>query len=219
MKNIDKLTIKCIIALKEFYTKAEVYNLLRKPKELTATEKIEAAVVAFIDEGKFLEITVADITEKAGVGKSTFYRNYRDKYDVLEQLISGFLERCANIVVRLFIKKDITHKEVLSIIVKAGLRADSELFRANDAVLVSHAVGTKDIRIIEMIHKKVSEICFNMLVEMGMSEEGAAFCTEFFVGANVIYILSNFYKTGKVDFETVELSFKLMEGGLGNEHF
>ena len=59
----------------------------------------------------------------------------------------------------------------------------------------------------------------NVLTEMGMSEEGAAFCAEFFVGANVIYILSNFYKTGKVDFETVELSFKLMEGGLRNEHF
>ena len=191
----------------------------RKSKELSSTEKIEAAVVAFIDEGKFLEITVADIAEKAGVGKSTFYRNYKDKYDVLEQLISDFLERCANIVVRLFIKKDITHKEVLSIIVKAGLRADNELFRAKDVVLVSRAVGTNDIRIIEMIHKKVSEICFNMLTEMGMSEEGAAFCAEFFVGANVIYILSNFYKTGKVDFETVDLSFRLMEGGLHNEHF
>ena len=125
--------------------------MLRKSKELTSTEKIEAAVVAFIDEGKFSEITVADITEKAGVGKSTFYRNYKDKYDVLEQLISGFLERCANIVVRLFIKKDITHKEVLSIIVKAGLRTDNELFRAKDVVLVSRAVGTNDIRIIEMI--------------------------------------------------------------------
>ena len=193
--------------------------MLRKPKELTSTEKIEDAVVAFIDEGKFSEITVADITGKSGVGKSTFYRNYRDKYDVLEQLISGFLERCANIVVRLFIKKDITHKEVLSILLKAQFRMDNELFFAKDAILVSRAVGTKDIRIIEMIHKKVSEICFNMLTEMGMSEEGAAFCTEFFVGANVIYILSNFYKTGKVDFETVELSFKLMEGGLGNEHF
>ena len=65
--------------------------MLRKPKELTSTEKIEAAVVAFIDEGKFSERTVADITEKAGVGKSTFYRNYKDKYDVLERLISGFL--------------------------------------------------------------------------------------------------------------------------------
>jgi hypothetical protein len=53
---------------------------------------------------------------------------------------------------------------------------------------------------------------------MGMSEEEAAFYAEFFVGANVIYILSNFYKTGKIDFETVELSFKLMEGGLHNEH-
>ena len=193
--------------------------MLRKPKELTSTEKIEAAVVAFIDEGKFSEITVADITGKSGVGKSTFYRNYKDKYDVLEQLISGFLERCANIVVRLFIKKDITHKEVLSIFLKAGFRMDNEFFFAKDAVLVSRAVGTKDIRIIEMIHKKVSEICFNMLTEMGMSEEGAAFCAEFFVGANVIYILSNFYKTGKVDFETVELSFKLLEGGLLNEHF
>ncbi len=193
--------------------------MLRKPKELTSTEKIEAAVVAFIDEGKFSEITVADITGKSGVGKSTFYRNYKDKYDVLEQLISGFLERCANIVVRLFIKKDITHKEVLSIIVKAGLRTDNEIFRAKDAVLVLRAVGTNDIRIIEMIHKKVSEICFDKLTESGMSEEGAAFCTEFFVCANLIYILSNFYKTGKVDFETVELSFKLMEGGLRNEHF
>ena len=34
---------------------SRVYNLLRKSENLTSTEKIEAAVVAFIDEGKFSE--------------------------------------------------------------------------------------------------------------------------------------------------------------------
>lgn len=84
--------------LERVYTKAKVYNLLRKPKELASTEKIEAAIVDFIDEGKFSEITVADITEKAGVGKSTFYRYYKDIYEVYGHLVDGFVERCENLI-------------------------------------------------------------------------------------------------------------------------
>ncbi len=75
--------------LERVYTKAKVYNLLRKPKELTSTEKIEAAIVDFIDEGKFSEITVAEITSLDGV---IAYKDY------LKELGGDFANLDANLI-------------------------------------------------------------------------------------------------------------------------
>lgn len=45
-------------------------------------------------------ITVADIAREAGIGKATFYRYFKDKYDVMndnyKQLLDGYLMQCSN---------------------------------------------------------------------------------------------------------------------------
>ncbi|MBV9230123.1 MAG: TetR/AcrR family transcriptional regulator, partial [Chloroflexi bacterium] len=50
---------------------------------------------AFIDltvEKGFAALTVRDITERAMVNRSTFYRHYLDKYDLLEQYMNEIYE-------------------------------------------------------------------------------------------------------------------------------
>ncbi|GHO57236.1 TetR/AcrR family transcriptional regulator [Ktedonobacter robiniae] len=50
---------------------------------------------AFIDltvEKGFATLTVRDITERAMVNRSTFYRHYLDKYDLLEQYMNEIYE-------------------------------------------------------------------------------------------------------------------------------
>ena len=44
----------------------------------------QAFIECTIEKG-FAALTVRDITERAMVNRSTFYRHYLDKYDLLEQ--------------------------------------------------------------------------------------------------------------------------------------
>ena len=54
------------------------------------------------------DLTVAELSKRAGVGKSTFYRHYKDIYDVYEQLIDGFMVRCESLIMRVFFEKSLT---------------------------------------------------------------------------------------------------------------
>jgi AcrR family transcriptional regulator len=58
------------------------------------------ALVALIHEKKFDEITVQDVLDRAGVGRSTFYAHYRDKADLLLSDVEEFLEQCSSALKR-----------------------------------------------------------------------------------------------------------------------
>jgi AcrR family transcriptional regulator len=47
------------------------------------------AFIALTVEKGFAAVTVRDITERAMINRSTFYRHYLDKYDLLEQYMDG----------------------------------------------------------------------------------------------------------------------------------
>jgi AcrR family transcriptional regulator len=59
----------------------EIEDLRVRRTRLTLQEALMALTV----EKGFAAITVRDITERAMVNRSTFYRHYLDKYDLLEQ--------------------------------------------------------------------------------------------------------------------------------------
>lgn len=48
--------------------------------------KIKRALIETINEKGFGNLTVSDITEKAGINRGTFYIHYKGKQDLLEQL-------------------------------------------------------------------------------------------------------------------------------------
>ena len=53
------------------------------------------ALIDLTIENGFAAITVRDITERAMVNRSTFYRHYLDKYDLLEQYLNEVYELTA----------------------------------------------------------------------------------------------------------------------------
>ena len=56
-------------------------------KKTTKTQKkFEETLLKLMKSKKFETITVNDITELADVNRSTFYRHYLDKYDLLEKI-------------------------------------------------------------------------------------------------------------------------------------
>src|SRR5260370_32159976 len=53
------------------------------------TQKLlREALVELIEERGFEALTIGEITERALVSRGAFYRNYRDKYDLVEQIFA-----------------------------------------------------------------------------------------------------------------------------------
>src|SRR5260370_2188555 len=51
------------------------------------TQKLlREALIELIEEGGFEALTIGEITERAMVSRAAFYRNYQDKYDLVEQI-------------------------------------------------------------------------------------------------------------------------------------
>jgi AcrR family transcriptional regulator len=58
-----------------------------KNVRLRRTQKLlREALVELIDERGFDAITIGELTERAMVSRAAFYRNYQDKYDLVEQI-------------------------------------------------------------------------------------------------------------------------------------
>lgn len=47
---------------------------------------LREALIALIEEKGFDALTIGDLTERAMVSRAAFYRNYQDKYDLVEQI-------------------------------------------------------------------------------------------------------------------------------------
>ena len=63
----------------------------------SARERLAAAAFALFDERGYEQTTVDDITERAGLGRTTFFRHYRSKEDVIfpdhDRLLGQIRER------------------------------------------------------------------------------------------------------------------------------
>lgn len=57
---------------------------------------LQQAFIELTAEKGFAALTVRDITERAMVNRSTFYRHYLDKYDLLEQYMDDVYELIAD---------------------------------------------------------------------------------------------------------------------------
>lgn len=57
------------------------------------TQKLlREALIDLIEERGFDALTVGEITERAMVSRAAFYRNYQDKYDLVEQIFSEAMQ-------------------------------------------------------------------------------------------------------------------------------
>jgi AcrR family transcriptional regulator len=78
---------------------------------LRTRDTLGDALVALMQEKSFDEITVQDVLDRAGVGRSTFYAHYRDKDDLFLSDVEDFLEACSSTLKR----KDASTKRLLPV--------------------------------------------------------------------------------------------------------
>jgi AcrR family transcriptional regulator len=53
---------------------------------------LREALVELIEERGFEALTIGEITERAMVSRAAFYRNYQDKYDLVEQIFAEAMD-------------------------------------------------------------------------------------------------------------------------------
>ncbi len=63
------------------------------PRVVRTRNAIQSALKELLLERRFEEITVQDITERAGVNRATFYAHFQDKYDLLEGSLATDLRK------------------------------------------------------------------------------------------------------------------------------
>src|SRR5258708_11418944 len=66
---------------------------LRRTRKL-----LREALIELIEERGFEALTIGEITERALVSRAAFYRNYRDKYDLVEQIFAEAMSALLNAV-------------------------------------------------------------------------------------------------------------------------
>ena len=63
------------------------------------TQKLlREALIALIEERGFDSLTIGELTERAMVSRAAFYRNYQDKYDLVEQIFEEAMSALLNAV-------------------------------------------------------------------------------------------------------------------------
>jgi len=63
------------------------------------TQKLlREALIDLIEERSFEALTVGEITERAMVSRAAFYRNYQDKYDLVEQIFAEAMHALSDVV-------------------------------------------------------------------------------------------------------------------------
>src|SRR6516164_364186 len=77
-------------------TGREMGNTLPVMSKPPAPERLAEAAFALFDERGYEQTTVDDITERAGLGRTTFFRHYRSKEDVIFPDHDRLLEQIAD---------------------------------------------------------------------------------------------------------------------------
>src|SRR5215469_8888166 len=57
---------------------------------------LREALIALIEERGFDALTIGELTERAMVSRAAFYRNYQDKYDLVEQIFEEAMSALLN---------------------------------------------------------------------------------------------------------------------------
>ena len=72
-------------------------------------KKICLVLVELLKEKSLDEITVSDISKRAGINRGTFYLHYTDKYDLIETLVNNSITNISNILGEEFLTGDINN--------------------------------------------------------------------------------------------------------------
>ena len=151
----------------------------RKESGKLTRECIATALLLLIEEKDYDKISITDITEKAGVSRMAYYRNYNDKDDVL---IDFLFEIAQSEEYKDILTKSISFHEVILLICK--------FLQTNLPLIMAIAKAGQVNRAFDELGKKL----YDAFPEIS-KEIKSEYVTQFYVGA-VLSVFKHWVETG-----------------------
>lgn len=111
----------------------ELLKLSNEESNKLTKECLQKSLLILMKKKEFKEITITEIVNKAGVSRTAFYRNYKTKEDILNNLFNEMIEKIYKVIVNRGFKENEymswltifselkNNTEQLRIIFKAGM--------------------------------------------------------------------------------------------------
>ena len=141
------------------------------------------------------QITIKEITNKAGYNRSTFYIYYKDIYDLHEQIKNNIINKAKNGTQKLN-NKDFSFKELFKIIM--------DFYNKNEKYITT--LVTKDNTLAENIKKEIKPV-MKKLLKKELNKPEDDYLIEYHISA--VFGLINFWINNNKNIKTDEL-FKLL---------
>ena len=84
-----------------------VSKVTTDPRVLRTQEALRAAILGLLESTALEQITIADITAAAGVGKTTFFRHYASKEALLDDIAAEQIRRLVGLTLPIFEAHDL----------------------------------------------------------------------------------------------------------------
>lgn len=166
--------------------------------------RIADALIELMQDNTVENITVTQLTEKAQIGKSTFYRTFSDIYEVFDYMFCDFCDRCLVIMTRLFLFKDVP--QVLT--EKKTLMPAAEIFRQfqlqpKDTILMQYLFRTNNIRLLRQLIDRFQQATVPLAVQAGFDPQKASYFARFIANGTVFSMLESYRRHDSIDTDII----------------
>ncbi len=179
----------------------------------TAKDRIAEALAEIIKEKHIEDITVAELSEKAGVGKSSFYRNYCDIYEVFEYLSNSFVNKVCDIMLEIVFNYRFDDFRGMPDNIDFDLVRDMLGFTDADTSVVNYLLSVKNAKVFRSVVKQFADNVAKYAKANGLDSDMLEYCTRFIANGVYYCILASYIDEGKLDmgFVDILLSFRIDE--------
>ena len=152
---------------------------------LRTRQGLRDALLQLMDEKDFNSITVEDITERANLGRTTFYLHYRDKEDLLLEEVSNLFHelthQVANVSIAEWLSQSVPQRSFLLLFqhIKANARIYRLLLRGEGMLQATERLGNIFITAVN----ELAEIKGEVQVLLENSRAPISFLGYYFSGA------------------------------------
>ncbi|MBE6812175.1 MAG: TetR/AcrR family transcriptional regulator [Ruminococcaceae bacterium] len=166
--------------------------------------RIADALIELLQDNTVENITVTQLTAKAQIGKSTFYRTFSDIYEVFDYLFCDFCERCLHIMTKLFLYKDVPH--VLT--EKKTLMPAAEIFNQfgllpKDTALMQYLFRTNNIRLLKQLIDRFQQSTVPLAQQAGFDPQKASYFARFIANGTVFSMLESYRRQDTIDTDII----------------
>ncbi len=163
-------------------------------------QRIADAMLELLQRYSLEQLTVAQIAEEAGIGKSTFYRHFHDVYDVFSFLFDDFSKRCLSVMTAILFSKDAPSElKLANMAVPAQEVASLLCFTEKDTILMEYLMRSDSIRLVTHFMNCLHNSVIPMAQKAGLDTEKAAFFLRFVAGGVLYSVLDTYRRDGVID--------------------